>query len=116
MKFLKVLTFASLIATSAYGNVSVYFNQNSLTSYTDPYRNISRRGDDLEAVLIKEVAAAKKTIFIAVQEIRLPLLAKALIEKHKEGVEVRIVLEHDYNFNILSQRDPNTDGEYEAQN
>jgi phosphatidylserine/phosphatidylglycerophosphate/cardiolipin synthase-like enzyme len=114
MKFLKVLTFASLIATSAYGNVSVYFNQNSLTSYTDPYRNISRRGDNLEAVLIKEVASAKKSIFIAVQEIRLPLLAKALIEKHKEGVEVRIVLEHDYNFNIITQRDPNTDGEYEA--
>jgi len=114
MKFLKALTIASLISTSAMANVSVYFNQNSLNSYTDPYRNITRRGDNLEAVLLKEISLAKKSIFIAVQEIRLPLLAKALIEKEKEGVDVRIVLEHDYNFNILSQRDPNTEGEYEA--
>lgn len=114
MKFLKALTIASLISTSAMANVSVYFNQNSLNSYTDPYRNITRRGDNLEAVLLKEISLAKKSIFIAVQEIRLPLLAKALIDKEKEGVDVRIVLEHDYNFNILSQRDPNTDGEYEA--
>lgn len=102
-----------LISASALANVAAYFNQNSRTSYTDPYRKISRAGDDLEAVMIREINQATKTIFVAVQEFRLPLLAKALIAKKKAGVDVRVVLENSYNFTVVSQRDAG-EGEHEA--
>lgn len=114
MKFIKVLVFISFITTSAFADVTAYFNHNQSNSYTDPYRNITRAGDNLEEVLLKEIYAAKKSVYVAVQELRLPLVAKALIEKKKAGVDVRVVLEHDYNFNVMSQRDPSTEGEYEA--
>jgi phosphatidylserine/phosphatidylglycerophosphate/cardiolipin synthase-like enzyme len=94
-------------------SVSAFFNHNTRTSYTDPYRNIHRSGDNLEAVLLNEIKQAKKTIYLAVQEFRLPLLAKALIEKKKSGVDVRIVLENNYNFTVITQQDPG-EGEYEA--
>lgn len=113
MKNWQLFLALSLATTSAFGSVSAYFNQNSRGSYTDPYRKISRAGDDLEAVMIREVKAAKKSIYIAVQEFRLPLLAQALIEKKKAGVDVRIVLENSYNFTIQSQRD-GSEGEHEA--
>lgn len=112
--FLKVLTLCSLITTTAFGNVSVYFNHNPQSKYTDPYRGITRPGDDLEEILLSQIREAKKTIYVATQELRLPLLAKALVEKHKEGVDVRVVLEHDYNFTVLKQRDPTTEGEHDA--
>jgi phosphatidylserine/phosphatidylglycerophosphate/cardiolipin synthase-like enzyme len=108
------LTLVSIFITfPAWASVTAYFNHNSSSSYTDPYRKISRPGDDLEQVLLKEVAKAKKTIFIAVQELRLPLLAKALVLKKSQGVDVRVVLEHDYNFTVVGQREGRED-EYEA--
>jgi phosphatidylserine/phosphatidylglycerophosphate/cardiolipin synthase-like enzyme len=114
MKYWPLVILSSLITTSVLGNVSAYFNHNPKTSYSDPYRNISRPGDNLEAVLLKEIQLAKKTIFIAVQELRLPLISQALIEKKNAGVDVRVVLENNYNFTILTQRDPSTDNEHEA--
>lgn len=108
------LTLLSIFITApVWGSVTAYFNQNQRSSYTDPYRNITRPGDNLELVLLTEVAKAKKTIFIAVQELRLPLLAKALVLKKSQGVDVRVVLEHDYNFTVMSQREGGT-GQYEA--
>jgi len=103
-----------VVTLEAQGNITTYFNQRSEASYTDPYRLISRSGDNLEEVLLSEIRSAKKSIFIAVQEFRLPLVAKALIEKSSEGVDVRLVIEHDYNFNVLSQKDSTIEGEYEA--
>jgi phosphatidylserine/phosphatidylglycerophosphate/cardiolipin synthase-like enzyme len=114
MKFWQILTLSFFITSTALGNVTAYFNHNARASYTDPYRKISRPGDNLEEVLLKEIRAAKKSIFIAVQEFRLPLLAEALIQKKNAGVDVRIVLEHDYNFTVLKQRDQNPEGQYEA--
>lgn len=102
-----------MISTSALGSVTAYFNQNQSKSYTDPYRNITRSGDDLEAVLINQINTAKKSVFVAVQELRLPLLAKALIEKKKAGVDVRVVLENDYNFDVTTQRE-SEDNEHDA--
>jgi phosphatidylserine/phosphatidylglycerophosphate/cardiolipin synthase-like enzyme len=93
------------ITAPVWGSVKSYFNHNPNASYTDPYRNITRQGDDLEQVLLKEIAKAKKTIFIAVQELRLPLISKALAEKKMQGIDVRVVLEHDYNFTVMTQRD-----------
>lgn len=102
-----------IVSAPALASVSSYLNHNSSRSYTDPYRNISRPGDNLEAVILSHIAAAKKSVYVAVQEFRLPLVAKALIEKHNAGVDVRVVIEHDYNFTVLTQRDRG-DGEYEA--
>lgn len=114
MKYWPLIILSTLITTTAFGNVSAYFNHNPKASYTDPYRNISRPGDNLEAVLLKEIQLAKKSIFMAVQELRLPLISQALIEKKKAGVDVRVVLENNYNFTVLTQRDPSTDNEHEA--
>jgi len=101
------LTLLCFLFTTApvWGSVKAYFNQNPRTSYVDPYRSISRQGDNLEQVLLSEIDKAKKTIFIAVQELRLPLVARALIIKKSQGVDVRVVLEHDYNFTVMTQRE-----------
>src|SRR5665647_2709153 len=112
MKLFFLLIICALPIVS-WAQVRTYFNQNQAHSYVDPYRKISRPGDNLERVLISEVAQARKSIYVAVQEMRLPLLAQALIDKKKAGVDVRIVMEHDYNFTVVDQRDTNND-EHEA--
>jgi phosphatidylserine/phosphatidylglycerophosphate/cardiolipin synthase-like enzyme len=114
MKFLKTFLLLSIVTTSAIANVTAYFNHNPKAYYTDPYRRISRNGDNLEEVVLREIRSARKSIYLAVQELRLPLIAEALIAKKAEGVDVRVVIEHDYNFNVLSQRDSSSEGEYEA--
>lgn len=114
MKYWKILLSTTLISGSVFANVSAYFNHNPQASYTDPYRKISRNGDNFEEVILKQIQSARKYVYVAVQELRLPLIAKALIEKHKSGVEVRVVLEHDYNFDIMTQRDQGAEGEHEA--
>lgn len=114
MKMWLLLSLLSLTTTQAFGQVAAFFNQNQRTSYNDPYRNISRRGDNLEAVMIKEISAARKSIYIAVHEFRLPLLAQAVIAKKNQGVDVRIVLENSYNNTVLDQRDSNDQNEHEA--
>jgi len=113
MKLWQVTLLSIFISAPVLGSVKAYFNQNPKSSYTDPYRHVSRQGDNLEAVLLAEIATAKKSIFIAVQELRLPLVAAALVQKKKEGVDVRVVLEHDYNFTVMTQRDGEGE-EYEA--
>lgn len=115
MKLWQLTIFTLFITSSVFGQVSVFFNQNQKSSYSDPYRKIHRYGDNLEQVLLTEIASAKKSIFVAVQEFRLPLLAKALADKKAEGVDVRVVLENNYNYNILHQRETSSsDNEYEA--
>ncbi|MFL5784594.1 MAG: phospholipase D-like domain-containing protein [Bacteriovoracaceae bacterium] len=97
--------------SSAFG-IETYFNRNPRSQYTEPYRHITRAGDNLEAVLIREIKAAKKSVYVAVLEFRLPLVAAALIERKKAGVDVRVILEKDYNFDILHQHeDPNNEHE-----
>lgn len=113
MKALKILALSSFVCASAMANVTAYFNQNSGSRYTDPYRNISRAGDNLEQVLINEIKSARKSISLAVMELRLPLVAKALVQAKEKGVDVRVIIEHDYNFTVTSQRN-SQDGEYEA--
>lgn len=56
-----------------------------------------RDGDDLEAVILEAIAQAQSSIDIAVQELRLPRIAQALIERQRAGVEVRLILENQYN-------------------
>lgn len=77
-------------------NVQVFANQESSSEFTEPYRKITRSGDNLEQVLIDAIAAATSNIDIAVQEFRLPNVAKALRDRAAAGVKIRILLEHEY--------------------
>ncbi len=76
--------------------VSAHFNHTPTSRYQDPYRQIERAGEDLEAILLSAINSAQKSIDLAVQEIQLPLVAQALARKHLAGVQVRIVLENEY--------------------
>lgn len=91
--------------------IQVYFNHNQAkgANYTDPYRNIARSGDNLEQVIIDNIASATKTIDVAVQEFRLPKIAQALVKKKESGVKVRVILENDYRrpWSNYSQADIN---------
>ncbi len=109
-----ILVLILFLPTFVLANIKTYFNHNQSDSYTDPYRNIYRTGNNLEQVLLDQINSAKKTIFIAVQELRLPSIASALIQKKNQGVDVRIILENDYNFTVLSQRDISEDNEHES--
>ncbi|BAZ45062.1 helix-hairpin-helix motif protein [Chondrocystis sp. NIES-4102] len=86
--------------------IQVYFNhRQTKNKYTDPYRQIKRPGDNLEAVIIEEIAAAKSTINLAVQEFNLPLVAQALVASQQQGVEVKVILENNYS-SPLSELNP----------
>jgi phosphatidylserine/phosphatidylglycerophosphate/cardiolipin synthase-like enzyme len=98
-----------LTSTQGWASVKAYFNHNQNKEYLDPYRGLVRPGDNLEQVIIDEVNKAKKSIFIAVQELRLPLLAQALVKKKAQGVDVRVILENDYNFTVLGSRNQTQD-------
>lgn len=103
-----------VFSTLAQAQIKSYFNHNSESSYREPYRSITRSGDNLEQVVITEINKARKSVYVAVQELRLPLIATALINKKKQGVDVRIVLEHDYNFTVDAQSDTSEENEHDA--
>jgi phosphatidylserine/phosphatidylglycerophosphate/cardiolipin synthase-like enzyme len=102
---LLLLTFAffALASRPAVANIRTYFNQRQGVSYVDPLRNITRGGDNLEAVLLAEISKARRSIDIAVQEIRLPAVAMELVRKQRAGVEVRLLLENGYNHDVASR-------------
>jgi competence ComEA-like helix-hairpin-helix protein len=77
-------------------NITVYFNQDQSNSYTEPYRQQKRRGDNLEATLVEEIRQATTSIDVAVQELRLPQVAQALAQRARKGVQIRIILENTY--------------------
>ncbi|ACK66867.1 helix-hairpin-helix motif protein [Rippkaea orientalis PCC 8801] len=97
--------------------IQVYFNHNQSqgSDYTEPYRNITRSGDNLEQILIDAIKAARSTIDIAVQEFRLPNVAKALVEQAKRGVKVRIILENTYTTPISQSAQQTIDNETERE-
>jgi phosphatidylserine/phosphatidylglycerophosphate/cardiolipin synthase-like enzyme len=77
-------------------NIQVFFNQNQAARYTDPYRKIERLGDNLERVMIDNVSKSKVSLDIAVQELRLPNISKAIVDAQLRGVKVRLILENNY--------------------
>ncbi|PPT08903.1 hypothetical protein CKA32_006825 [Geitlerinema sp. FC II] len=77
-------------------DVRVYFNHNPAETYLDPYRDIQRDGDDLEREIVETLQRAERRIDMAIQELRLPQIARILAERHQAGVEVRVVLENNY--------------------
>jgi phosphatidylserine/phosphatidylglycerophosphate/cardiolipin synthase-like enzyme len=80
--------------------IQVYFNQNQSASYQDPYRHFSRRGDNLEQQAIAAIESAESTVDLAVMELRLPLVAKALVAKQKSGIKVRVIVDSKYNKSL----------------
>ncbi|MGD1897011.1 MAG: phosphatidylserine/phosphatidylglycerophosphate/cardiolipin synthase family protein [Phormidesmis sp.] len=76
--------------------IQVFFNQSEANVYTEPYRQITRHGDNLEQVLIDSIMEATKTVDVAVQELNLPHVAQALLESQQRGVQVRLILENQY--------------------
>ncbi len=76
--------------------IQVYMNHTATSRYTEPYRQQTRAGDDLEAKIVAAIASAQSSIDLAVQELRLPKIAQALAERHRAGVKVRVILENTY--------------------
>ncbi|MEH2309825.1 DUF655 domain-containing protein [Nostoc sp.] len=77
-------------------SVQVYFNHSESSEYKEPYRQQTRLGDDLEKQIVNAITQAKSTVDVAVQELRLPKVAQALVDRQKAGVKVRIILENTY--------------------
>lgn len=74
--------------------IQAYFNHRADHSYRDPYYGRDRTGDDLEAVILGGVESAARTLDLAVYELDLPRVARALAKKQAAGVRVRIMLEN----------------------
>ena len=106
--------------------VQVYFNRNQAkgANYTEPYRQLTRPGDNLEQIIIDAINSAQSTVDVAVQEFRLPKIAQALAERHQAGVRVRVILENNYSrplsdltqteVNQLDERERNRYSEFLA--
>ena len=77
-------------------SIQVYFNHSQTSEYQEPYRKKIRKGDNLEKIIIDTISQAESTIDIAVQELRLPLIAQALTKKHQAGIKIRVILENNY--------------------
>jgi competence ComEA-like helix-hairpin-helix protein len=76
--------------------VQVYFNHSESSEYQEPYRQQTRLGDNLEQQIINAISQAKSTVDVAVQELRLPKVTQALVDRQKAGVKVRLILENTY--------------------
>ncbi|MEH2407733.1 DUF655 domain-containing protein [Nostoc sp.] len=76
--------------------VQVYFNHSESSEYKEAYRQQTRLGDDLEKQIVDAISHAKSTVDVAVQELHLPKVAQALVDRQKAGVKVRIILENTY--------------------
>lgn len=76
--------------------VQVYFNHSESSEFTEPYRQQVRLGDNLEQHIVDAIAQSKSTVDVAVQELRLPKVAQALVDRQKAGVKVRLILENTY--------------------
>jgi phosphatidylserine/phosphatidylglycerophosphate/cardiolipin synthase-like enzyme len=77
-------------------SIRVYFNHNQAAEFSEPYRQKTRRGDDLAARIIAMAGSAQSSIDVAVQELQLPNIAQALADKAQTGVKVRVILENNY--------------------
>ncbi|WP_448571303.1 phospholipase D-like domain-containing protein [Trichothermofontia sp.] len=76
--------------------IQAYFNHAASATYVDPYRQQQRLGDDLEQIMVEAIAAARTSVDVAVQELRLPRIAAALVDRQQAGVRVRVILENTY--------------------
>ena len=77
--------------------IQAYFNQSNTSRYTEPYREQTRTGDNLEEQIVKSINSARSSVDVAVQELRLPRIAQALAHRHRSGIKVRLIVENLYN-------------------
>jgi len=78
-------------------SLSVYFNQSIASSYSEPYRQVTRPGDDLEQQIVESINSARSSVDVAVEEFRLPRIAQALVHRHRSGIKVCLIVENTYN-------------------
>ncbi len=83
--------------------IEVVFNHRADRQYRSPIDGQSRSGDDLEALLLETIRNARQEILVAVQELSLPRVAHALVEKRRQGVAVRLILENTYSTPFSDQ-------------
>ena len=76
--------------------IEVLFNHRDNSSYRSPLTGRWRNGDDLERSLIAAIEGAQQEVLVAVQELTLPGIAKALIAARDRGLTVQVVLENTY--------------------
>ncbi|MBM5828817.1 MAG: phospholipase, partial [Cyanobacteria bacterium M_surface_7_m2_040] len=76
--------------------IEIAFNHRSGGRYRSPINGEWRRGDDLEAFVLESIEGAQHQVLVAVQELSLPRVADALMRKHRQGLDVRVVLENTY--------------------
>lgn len=74
----------------------VAFNQRQDHSYRSPISGQQRPGDNLEELLLQSIRRSQREVLVAVQELSLPQVAQALAERHRAGVQVRVVVENSY--------------------
>ena len=90
--------------------ISVAFNHRGDGHYRSPIHAQQRNGDDLEALLISNIKAAKQEILVAVQELSLPKIAEALAQQHRRGISVKVVLENTYSTPWSAEHEAELDG------
>jgi phosphatidylserine/phosphatidylglycerophosphate/cardiolipin synthase-like enzyme len=76
--------------------IRVAFNHREGQRYRSPVSGRWRQGDDMEAMVVEAIGAARQEVLVAVQELSLAGVAEALIARHRQGVVVRVVLENTY--------------------
>ncbi|MGK7898872.1 MAG: DUF655 domain-containing protein [Xenococcus sp. (in: cyanobacteria)] len=86
--------------------IQVYFNhRNTTENYQEPYRDIKRSGDNLEQIYIDGINSANVSIDLAIQEFRLPNIAKALVKQSDKGIKVRVIIENNYHDRLRDKQD-----------
>lgn len=85
--------------------IRVFFNQRASGGYREPYRRLRRPGDNLEQVLLDAIAQSTVSVDVAVQELNLPQMAQALIDRAQAGIRVRVILDNQYS-DQWSQHNP----------
>jgi phosphatidylserine/phosphatidylglycerophosphate/cardiolipin synthase-like enzyme len=85
--------------------IEVAFNHNPTSRYRSPITGAWRQGDDLETFVLQSIETAQRQILVAVQELSLPRVAAALVRKHQQGLDVRVVLENTYSTPWSLQHD-----------
>jgi phosphatidylserine/phosphatidylglycerophosphate/cardiolipin synthase-like enzyme len=76
--------------------IEVGFNHQSEHQYRSPLTGHWRQGHDLEAMVLRAIHEANSEILVAVQELSLPSIAQALVQRHRQGVRVKVVLDNNY--------------------
>ncbi|MEN9230386.1 MAG: hypothetical protein Q6L68_05725, partial [Thermostichus sp. DG02_5_bins_236] len=86
----------TLAALPQHPRIRLEFNHSRESTYRDPYRGIYRYGYNLEDLIVSQIRSAQHSIDIAVQELNLPLIAQALVERRQAGIPVRFITENSY--------------------